>query len=538
MSRNLEADMNTLRTVQRLTQSRDFVAAAALAERTLAEGFEHPMLLNAAATRLEQDGKYEEASRLLARAVAIAPKDIGARIALALCLQRLDRPSEALYHIDELLRQEPDLPFAHANRGNALMALGSLGRARLSHLRAFELDPRNFSATAALASIAAHRGQYEEAREWAQRTLRIVPGFPDALLSLAAADLADGNRVAAESRLRQVINDSRAGAADRARATGLLADVFDAGGRYEEAFEAYSICNGAIRQLQQRFASSNVLGYVRESTAALEKLEPSRWTSRLQSAPSGAAAEHVFLLGFPRTGTTLVEVVLDGNPRVVSLEEHELLADAVLAYMREPLNFEALARADEPALNALREAYWRRVRSAGIEVADKVFVDKHPLNSLKLPLIAQLFPRAKILFAVRDPRDVILSCFRRRFQMNPSMYELLTLPGAAAFYAATMQFAYAAKRVLNLQWHEVRYERLIANFEPEMRAICDFLGLEWLDSMGEFAQRVQAREHATPSTAQLSQGLVASATAQWRHYELQLAPALPAIKAWIERLGY
>jgi tetratricopeptide (TPR) repeat protein len=538
MTRNLEADMNILRRVQSLAQSRDFVAAAALAERTLADGFEHPTLLNAAATRLEQEGKYEEALRLLARAVAIAPKDVGARVALALCLQHLDRPTEALYHIDEVLRQQPDLPFAHANKGNALMALGSLGRAKLSHLRAFELDPRNFSATAALASIATHRGQHEEARVWAQRTLNIVPGFPDAILCLAAAELAGGNLDAAESRLRQLINDSRAGAADRARATGLLADVFDASGRYEEAFEAYGICNTAIRQMQQRFASSNLMGYLRELTAALEKLDPSRWTDRLEAAPSGAAAGHVFLMGFPRTGTTLVEVVLDGNPRVVSLEEHELLADGVLAFMREPLNFDALARADEPTLSALREAYWQRVRSAGVDVADKVFVDKHPLNSLKLPLIAQLFPHAKILFAVRDPRDVILSCFRRRFQMNPSMYALLTLTGAAAFYAATMQLAYAAKRALNLRWHEVRYERLVANFEQEMRAICDTLGLDWLDSMGQFAQRVQTREHATPSTAQLSQGLVTSATAQWRHYESQLAPAFPALNPWIERLGY
>jgi Flp pilus assembly protein TadD len=538
MTRDLEADMNILRTVQRLAQSRDFVAAATLAERTLAEGFEHPMLLNAAATRLEQEGKYEEAQRLLARAVTIAPKDIGARNALALCLQRLDRPNEALYHIDELLRQQPDLPFAHVNKGNTLLAMGSLGRAKQSHLRAFELDPRNFSATAALASIATHRGQHEEAQEWAQRTLRIVPGFPDAILCIAAAELAVGNRVAAESRLRALINDSRAGAADRARATGLLADVFDASDRYEEAFEAYAICNDAIRQLQQRFASSNLLGYVRELTAALEKLDPKRWTPRLESGPHDDAAGHVFLLGFPRTGTTLVEVVLDGNPQIVSLEEHELLADGVLAFMREPLNFEALARADESALNALRQAYWQRVRSAGIEATGKVFVDKHPLNSLKLPLIARLFPRAKILFAVRDPRDVVLSCFRRRFQMNPSMYELLTLNGAATFYAATMQFAYAVKRALNLQWHEVRYERLIGNFEQEMRAVCDFIGIEWIDGMGEFAQRVQDREHATPSTAQLSQGLVTSATAQWHHYELQLAPVLPALKPWIERLGY
>ena len=101
----------------------------------------------------------------------------------------------------------------------------------------------------------------------------------------------------------------------------------------------------------------------------------------------------------------------------------------------------ALLRADARELGVLRERYWREVREAGLEVAGKVFVDKHPLHSLKLPLIARLFPNAKILFAYRDPRDVVLSCFRRRFNMNPAMYQLLTLEGAAAFYDATMQLA-------------------------------------------------------------------------------------------------
>ena len=99
-------------------------------------------------------------------------------------------------------------------------------------------------------------------------------------------------------------------------------------------------------------------------------------------------------------------------------------------------------------------------------------------------------------------------------------------------------FADTAKRKLNLHWHEVRYEQLIADFEPQMRSICEYIGLKWLPGMGEFAQRVQTREHATPSTAQLSQGLVTSATAQWRHYESQLAAVLPTLKPWMERLSY
>jgi len=537
MARDLETDMETLRTVLSLAQNRDFVRAAALAEQTLASGFEHPMLLNIAATQLEQQGNYQQALQLLERAVAIAPKDVGARNALGLCLQRLDRPAEALAHIDELLRQHPDLPFAHASKGHALIALGSLGQAKQSHLRALELDPSIFTSVAALASIATHRGQHEEARAWAERALKLAPGFPDAVLSVAAADLAAGDRDSAEKGLRHLIMDSRAGPSDRARATGLLADVLDAGHRYDEAFEAYETCNQALRQIHRAHAGSNVLGYTRALTAAMEQIDAGQWHVPPE-APDPEAAGHVFLLGFPRSGTTLLDVVLDGNPRVVSLEEHELLEDGVRAFMREPVNLLPLARAENQAVSALRQAYWRRVRDAGADVAGKVFIDKHPLNSMKLPLIAKLFPRAKILFAVRDPRDVILSCFRRRFRMNPSMYELLTLPGAAAFYAAVMTFADTARRSLRLDWREVRYESLVTGFEAEMRSVCEFIGLDWVAAMGEFGDRAQAREHATPSTAQLSQGFVTSATAQWRNYEAQVGTALPPLMPWMNRFGY
>jgi tetratricopeptide (TPR) repeat protein len=537
MPRNLEADMETLRSVLNLAQQRDFAAAAALAERTLADGFEHPMLLNVAATHLEQLGKYEEALKLLERAVAIAPSDVGARNALGLCLQRLDRPAEALVHVDQLLKRHPDLPFAHASRGNALIAMGLLGRAADSHLRAIELEPGNLAALAALASIAVHRGQNDEARRWAERALAKAPGFPDAVLGLAAAELASGELDLAESRLQQLIINPRAGSTDRARAAGLLGDVLDAAGRYTEAFGCYEACNVALAQIQQRFAGADVLGYTRALTAAIEKIDLSQSQVRAPASTSDAAG-HVFLMGFPRTGTTLVEVVLDGNPQVVSLEEHELLTRGVLEFMREPVNFQALANADEATVAALRADYWQRVGAAGIRTAGKIFLDKHPLNTLKLPLIAKLFPAAKILFAIRDPRDVVLSCYRRRFQMNPSMYEFLSLPGTAAFYAATMQMAQSAKRAMRLDWHEIRYERLVVDFEREMQAICRFVRLDWNPAMGDFAQRLTARERATPSTAQLAQGLITSAVGHWRHYEMQLSPLLPTLAPWLERFGY
>jgi Flp pilus assembly protein TadD len=538
MARNLEADMETLRAVLTYAQNRDFQRAGALAEQTLASGFEHPLLLNVLATRLEQEGKFEESLRLLQRAVTISPGDVGARNALALCLQRLDRPAEALHHVDELLKKHPDLGFAHANKGNALISLGWLGRAKQSHVRALELEPGNLAATAALASIATHRGEHDEARRWAEQALKLAPGFPDAVLSLAAAELASGASPKAETLLHQLILDSRAGPSDKARASGLLGDVLDTLGRYAEAFDAYSACNEALRQIHRRFATgTSMLAYTRALSAAMECFNGQAWAQDPSlDAGSAGALGHVFLLGFPRSGTTLLEVVLDGHPQVASIEEHELLTDAVLKFMREPLNFAALARADESELRPLRSAYWEGVRNAGIDVAGKMLVDKYPLNTLKLPLIARLFPRAKVLFASRDPRDVVLSCFRRRFKMNPAMYELLTLPGAAAFYDAVMHFADRVRPLLGLDWHEVRYETLVADLAQETRAICEFLGLKWQADMSDFAARVQAREHATPSTAQLARGLDRSGLDHWKNYSAQLQPILAVLEPWVQRL--
>ena len=537
MRRDLDSDLKTLRTVLQLAQDRDFAGAAALARQTLAGGFEHPVLLNVAATELEHEGKFDQALPLLERAVAISPHDAGALNALGLCLQRLDRPAEALRYIDRLLQKQPALAYAHASKGNALIALGSLGRAKASLLRAFELQPENFAATAALASIATHRGQHEEARLWAERALAAAPGFPDALLSLAAADLAQGATDAAATRLQHLILDSRAGALDRGRAMGLLGDVLDAQGRYSAAFDAYATCNQSMQRIHARLADERVLGYVQSVTEAIRAVKPEDW--RNPSPPRAHPyAGHVFLLGFPRSGTTLIEVALEGNPAVVSLEEHELLADSVLAFMREPVSFNSLLHADEAQLNRLREAYWRRVGAAGIDVSGKLFIDKHPLNTLKLPLIARLFPQAKILFAVRDPRDVVLSCFRRRFRMNPSMYELLTLSGAAIFYDASMRLADCARRSLALEWREIRHEKLIESFEAEMQDICAYIGLEWTTGMGDFATRVQSREYATPSTAQLSRGLVRARNAPWRHYEPQMQSVLATLRPWMERFDY
>jgi hypothetical protein len=241
-------------------------------------------------------------------------------------------------------------------------------------------------------------------------------------------------------------------------------------------------------------------------------------------------------VGFPRSGTTLLEQVLASHPDIEALEERDTLADAIQAYGRRPRDLAELAAAPQAEITRLRVAYWQRVAREGADPVGKVFVDKLPLNTFRLPMIAKLFPEAKVLFAQRDPRDVVLSCFRRRFAMNGPMYQLLTLPTAAEFYDAAMQIGERLSGALPTL--VVRHERLIEDFDAVTREACAFLDLPFTEAMRGFAQRIQDRSIATPSGAQVSRGLTAEGVGAWRRYADPMAGVLPALQPWVERFGY
>jgi len=532
----------TLRHVLDAARAGDHLRAAALAEEALASGLEHPLVLNVAALKLEREARAPEAEQLLKRAVEIAPGDISSRNALALLyLTQLEQPREALGHIEVLLALDPSLPYAHASRGNALLALGAVREAEASFKRALELDPRQAVALAGLAHIASRRGAYREARKRAEEALQLLPGFPVAVMSLASAELGERRLTRAETHVRELLADDRPSALERAYAHGLLGDILDAQQKPGQAWEAYAACNGELRRIYApRFAGGpGALDYVRSMTAHFEPAPPERWRSRPPAPEQGTAARgHVFVLGFPRSGTTLLEIVLEGHPDVVSLEENELLMHGVREFMRQPQDLTRLANAGAATLAELRAAYWRSVAEAGIDVTGKVFVDKYPLNTLKLPLIGRLFPDAKILFACRDPRDVVLSCFRRRFAMSAPLYELLTLEGAARYYDAAMQFLICMTSTLPLEVCLVRHEDVVSEFQREMKRICEFLGIAWHPAMGDFALRTQQRAVLTPSTAQLVRGLNTEGVGHWRRYRMQMEPVLPLLSGWIQRFYY
>jgi tetratricopeptide (TPR) repeat protein len=527
-----------LEAVTAALRARDVPGAKSLSRQALSNRLEHPLFLNLRALEHEDAGRYEQALADLRRAHVLSPKDYAILNACGLCLARMGRPEEALQCYDQALELNPNFEPLWFNRGWVLEQLGEKRKSAESYLKTVSLNPAHVLAWATLAHLASKRGDVASTREYADKALALQPGEPTAILALADVELSDPP--VAERRLRELLARTDIGDYDRAVALGQLGDVLNAADRPAEAFAAYEASNNLfLKEAKPRFEAPGQPTVA----AAVAWMTPWAKAQRPQPRPPGPpiampASGHVFLMGFPRSGTTLLESMLTAHPDVVSLEERNTLQASIRTWLTDPATMSRLISARDAELAPYRDDYWACVKAFGSDPSGKIFIDKNPFNSLKLPLIYRLFPDAKVVFSIRDPRDVVFSCFRRRFNLNPSTYELLELTRAAALYDGMMSFAAAFRAAFSYDEHQLVYERLVVDTTAEAKAVCAFIGASWRDDLSDFAGRARRGDVASASSAQIARGLYTDGAGQWRRYRDQLAPVLDILAPWVERFGY
>lgn len=454
-----------------------------------------PHILNALGIALRRTGDLAEARRALSRAGERGLID-GWRNLGGLEANAGDAPATVKAYEKALALNANDAA-SHAGIAQGLELLHQLDRARSHAEMALKLDAANEVAALALAQIAVREEKFAEAEQFAAGVAR---------------------------RSRSVTNQSLA--------WGVIGDVRDKSGDPKEAFAAFAEANRLLLSLSSAHLSEAHLPYhpdgVERMTAFVRDVDVSAW-----NAPK-AAASPVFLVGFPRSGTTLLEQVLSTHSGLVCIEEREHLALAAQDVAGDPSKLAALSDAE---IEAIRAEYWKRVR-AEADVRGRIVVDKLPLNIIFLPLIRRVFPGAKILFALRDPRDVVLSCFQQRFGMNAAMVQFLQLETAAAYYDKVMSLGLLGRERLGLSELEVRYEDVVADLESVARSVTSFLDLPFEAAMLSPAETARARNINTPSARQVVEPIYTRSVARWKKYEAQLAPVLPILNPWAERLGY
>ncbi len=522
----------------------DLSRAARLAATALANGYMHPLLLNLRAYGFEQQGRMKEALADLKEAARISPKDVHLRNQYGETLAKLGRWDEAIPEFQAVLGYQGDLVKARLNLASAYECTGDLPRAEDQFRRVLDAEPDNALALASLANQAARRADWDTARHLAEKALAVEPKQRLALTTLANTAVATGQFADAGTIIDSALADASLPDTDRTMMLTLKGDLLHAQSRFAEAFAAYAQANTLRRKVfAAQYGSpgqETAASFVQWQNDYFDRAPSEKWKVAEASPPGQgpAVAGHVVLIGFARSGTTLLESVLAAHEGVVTLDEKDLLAAANREYLSDGKGLDRLAVTSEQELAPLRADYWERVTGFAGDVAGKVFVDKRPLGAMRLALIAKLFPSAKILFAIRDPRDVILSCYRRQFLLNPSMYEFLDLGGAARFYSAVMRLSAMAREKFAQTWLDTRHEALVDDFDGETRRVLEFLGLKWSADVRGFAQKAKDLALWTPSSAQVVQGLNSDSVGQWRHYREQLDPVLPTLRPWIEKFGY
>jgi hypothetical protein len=319
---------------------------------------------------------------------------------------------------------------------------------------------------------------------------------------------------------------------DPVRWHALMARIGEAIGDSALAFSEAEAMHGAVRDLPEWQRKARV--YIRR-IARLGEAVDADWVRRIKPLNPGPRPSPAFLVGFPRSGTTLLDTFLMGHPETLVVEEQPMLNAAE----RIAGDYIELPNCSAQQLHLAREAYFTELDRHIQPGFCGVVVDKLPLNMLGLPLIHALFPDARLIFAQRHPCDVVLSGFMQGFALNDAMACFLDIADAADFYDAAMGLFWKTRELLPLAFHTLVYEQLVADPEAALRPAIEFLGLDWRPGVLDHQATARARGAiSTPSYTQVVQPLSKAPSGRWRRYEMQLEPVLPRLLRWAEQLGY
>ncbi|MGN6312514.1 MAG: sulfotransferase [Rhodanobacteraceae bacterium] len=430
--------------------------------------------------------------------------------------------------------------------GQLETALKVLSQARL---------PEGPAAASMRLRIAAQRAALYERNnlfERAQQELRQLPlAELDALPADADQVRIDGWRAHAVMAMREGRN---ADAADlygrvldlagddesRASAAFGLAAACDRQSRYRDAWKALEVAHAAQMEIARQAAPELSKPGSQPLPMAIRSVDADAYAKWKPLAGPDAQRNPVFVVGFPRSGTTLLEQMLDAHPDFRSMDErgyvYQLIERMERAGQRYPAD---LADLTQDEADQLRAIYRRLVERTLPDIGQRRLVDKNPLNMLCLPMILRLFPAARIILCLRHPCDVLLSCSMQSFRSPAFMVMCSSLQRLARGYVDAFEQCHRHLEVFAPRVLEWRYESVVGDFDDAVARLGDFLEVEDASPFAGFAQHARAKRFiGTPSYARVTEPVNRAAVGRWKNYREQFEPALPLLQPWLDRFGY
>jgi len=484
-------------------------------------------------------GNVVDAERHARNAVRIAPENAQAHYLMGMVLTDAHRPAVGEYHYDRALQLSGARdPVVLANFALCLKNQGKMTAARALYEESLAAAPKSLHTLLGFARLEEADRNLVAALTLIERAAQEFPDNPNVLLLRATVLGRMGEVDAALAVLdKMAAANATLGAAEWLEKGRLL----DRMGRYEEAFATFDAGRKRLREVS---GQSYLQAHAEQLVARLKNFFVAK---RLATLPRAArrtdVAQPLFVLGFPRSGTTLLEQTLSAHPRIAAGDELPFIAEIAELMPRlleSPLAYpEALAELwmgdHREDLNNLRDHYLRKVAQLGIvpQGADW-FTDKMPLNETHLGLIGLLFPESPLLHVTRHPLDVVLSVYSNL--LTHGHYCAYALESAARHYALVTDLVEHYSREMQLNYLRLRYEDMVDDQEGSIRRVLAFIGEEFDPSCLAFHEN--RRYARTASYAQVTERLYDRSRYRYRHYLPQLQPIIPILQSTIEQLGY
>ncbi|MEX2093855.1 MAG: sulfotransferase [Pirellulales bacterium] len=509
---NLQKSDALSRLAQQAWARQQFDRAIALYDDSLRRDPTNPVLIVDLARAHGLRLHFQAAEELLERATRLAPQNTRVRCMIARSYNIIGRPEQAIEHYEQALALDPQ-------------------------------HPETASTLTELTALYERRHRLSDARETIERALRLSPDREDALFKRALLEVRQGETTAAFSDLRHLTESGGTSRQVRSDAWYELGKLHDRAGDFDSAMHAFRVAKELLRPLAEKFRSEwkHVDQKNSQMLAQLTLNHFERWRD---AGPAGEKRRLALLTGHPRSGTTLLEQMLDSHTGLVSADEYLVMSESVyLPLVRShPLSAsipDILDGTPAPLLAGLRDRYWQETEAILDQpIGDRILLDKNPELTYLLPVIARVFPEIKVFFALRDPRDVVISCFMQRLPMNAVSLNFLSLEETAAKYAHVMNTWLRIRPLLCCAWQEVRYEEIVADVARQADRALKFLDLPWQEGVLDFHKHAQNKRVRSPTYQAVTQPVYQHAIGRWQNYAKYLEPMMETLQPYLEAFDY
>jgi tetratricopeptide (TPR) repeat protein len=523
-------------------------------------------------TLLEQ-GEPAGAISSYKKAISIDSNYAEANYNMGFALSSINKPEEAIVAYNNAISMKPNYSEAYCNLGNAYKEIGKLDEAIDFYRNAISINPNYAQVYNNLGKVFQEQDKLELAMEAYKKATSLQLKYSEAWTNGAEAlekwnkldELDDWLKQAHKNfkivpsdisyfqskflwrikkrkealKLISTINFKTVSENRKQGFLNLKAKCFESSQNFSKAYDCFLEMN-LLAKKSNTYLNSNSDKFFANTKNQLEQLKLKLTSRATDSEDNGETKSPIFLVGFPRSGTTLMDTILRSHSKIEVLEEKPTVVAAKAAIRKNGYNEIHNKVFSIDIISEARSSYIKEFRKH-IKSSDtnSVYIDKLPLNLIEVPLINQLFPSAKFILALRHPFDTILSCWMQDFEINAAMANMVDLDRIVDLYCIAMETFKICRSEYNLNVHTIRYEDLLEDLKGESSALLTFLDLTWETKMEDYRATALKRGRInTPSYSQVSQPIYKEAKYRWVNYKEYLDKYSDQIEPWIQEFGY